>query len=163
MIPRDTKKIDTSIQQQKQGYKTPRRTKAGRYNRGNFFAGWEATDDGQFVSPADVNGFRIRLKSTEGKINFGGGVSLVNSATPFSGVGSMAIEHDTGNIRVEVGGSGEGLGNRYVLISAWDNSVYLALIDNDDGTFNFKLVGLPTSNPGPGLLWSNSGVVTIGT
>jgi len=163
MIIRDTKKIDTSIEQKKQGYKTPRRTKAGKYNKGNFFAGWEATGEGEFVSPADANGFRIRLKSQEGKITLDGGVSILNTAIPFSGVGGMSIEHDTGAIRIEIGGSGEGLGNRYILLAVGDNSVYFALIDNDDGTYNFKLVGLPTSNPGAGLLWSNAGVVTIGT
>lgn len=163
MIPTTDKKIDTTIQQKKQGYLNPRKVRAAKFNRGNFFAGWEATDDGQFVSPADANGFRIRLKSSEGKIDFDGGVSIVNTAVPFSGVGGMSIEHDTGRLIIEVGGSGEGLGNRYIVIRNADSSVYFALEDNDDGTYNFVLVGLPTSNPGAGKLWSNGGVVTIGT
>lgn len=163
MIDVNETKVDTAIEQKKQGYLNPRKIRATKLNRGNSFAGWEALDNGQFVSPADANGFRIRLRSQEGKIDFDGGVSLKNTATPYSGTGSMSIEHDTGTLILEVGGSGELLGSRYIIMRNADSSAYFALFDNDDGTFSFELVGLPTSNPGPNKLWSNLGVVTIGS
>jgi hypothetical protein len=163
MIDFNEKKVDTAIEQKKQGYLNPRKIRATRLNRGNSFAGWEALDNGQFVSPEDANGFRIRLKSQEGTIDFGGLVSIRNTAIPYSGTGSMSITHDTGTMILEIGGSGELLGSRYIIMRNADSSAYFAFIDNDDGTFSFELVGLPTSNPGPNKLWSNLGVVTIGT
>lgn len=163
MIEKNNKPIDTSIQQKRRGYENPRRIRSLDLKKGNKIGGWEVTDDNQFVSLENEDGFRIRLNSRTGEIGFDGGVKIKNTATPFSGVGGLSIEHDTGTLILEVGGSGEGIGNRYIVLRNADSSVYFALIDNDNGTYNFELVGLPSSNPGAGKLWRNGNVVTIGT
>lgn len=156
------KKIDTTIEQKRRGYATPRKIRSTRLNKGNSFAGWEALDNGEFVSPPDANGFRIRFKSQEGEITFDGGVKIKNTATPSSGVGSMVITHDTERIFLEVGGSGEGEGGRYIVLSNADSSVYFGLIDNDDGTYNLAMVGLPSSDPGiPGALYHSAGTLKV--
>lgn len=118
-----------------------------------ILAGWTITDT-ELVSPPDENGFRIRLKADLTEITFDGGVKIKNTSAPFSGVGGMVITHDTERVFLEVGGSGEGLGGRYVVMSNRDSTVWIALVDTDDGNYYIAMDGLPTSDPGlPGAIY----------
>lgn len=158
----EDRKIDTTIRQKKQGYSTPRRLRNAKIAQGNTIdlGGWEIVSGDILQSAADANGFRIQLKSSTGEISFGGGVTIKNTATPFSGVGSMTIEHDTGAIFLEIGGSGEGLGTRYAILGT--PSVYVIVVDNDDGSYAIKMVGLPTSDPGvTNQIWNDGGTLKI--
>lgn len=132
----------------------------GNINAGTF-GGWTITPN-SIESPEDANGFKVILDSANKKIEFDGGASLKNTATPFSGTGGMALEHDTGLVMVEVSGEGEGLGSQQVLLKVPDESVYMGLQVDTPGNAYIIMNGLPTSNPGSsGRIWNDGGTLKI--
>lgn len=162
MINPDNKPVDTVIEQKRRGYATPRRVRELRIGSGNVVGGWSIDAAGSFLSDPDASNFRIRLDSENKRITFDGGASLKNTATPFSGAGGMAIEHDTGLVLIEVSGEGEGVGSQQVLLKNNDETVYFGIQTDVNGTTRIIASGLPTSNPGgSGVLWSDSGTLKI--
>lgn len=126
-----------------------------------ILAGWTITADA-FISPPDASGFRIRLSTTGPSITFDGGVTIKNTGAPETDSGGMAIEHDGGNVAMEVAGPGVGSG-AYAMLRNGDGSVAVGVeFDEILGTL-IKMVGLPTSATGlpTGALWNSSGTLKI--
>ncbi len=162
MIESKEKKVDTTIEQKKQGYATPRKIRATRLNKGNFFAGWEAIDNGVFVSPQNDAGFRIRFDSVNQSISFDGGVTIQNTGIPESDTGGMAIQHDAGGVNMEVAGAGVGSG-RYAKFRNDDDTVSIGIEFDEILGVLIKMVGLPTSSAGlpSGAVWNDAGTLKI--
>jgi hypothetical protein len=162
-IDKDNKKIDTAIQQKRRGYATPRRIRELRIGPGNNVGGWHIDSGGAFTSDEDANGFRIILDSANGEISFDAGVSIRNTATPFSGVGGMAIEHGDGVVMVDVSGDGDGLGSQQVLLRNANSSVYIGIQRDLTGTTRIIMGGLPGTSLGlsSGMIWNDGGTLKI--
>lgn len=163
MAEKENKKVDTRIQQKRQGYAVPRRVRQLVVGPGNTVGGWGIDENGAFTSDEDENGFQIILDAPNGRISFDGGVFIRNTATPFSGAGGMTIEHGDGVIMLEVSGDGDGLGSQQVLLKNAEETVYVGIQRSLTGTSRIIMGGLPTSSAGlsSGMLWSNGGVLTI--
>ncbi len=156
-------KIDAAKRQTRRGYATPRKVRQLKILKGNIVGGWGIDDDSNFASAQDANGFRVILNALEGKIGFDGGVSMKNTAVPFSGTGGMRVEHDSGVVFLEVSGDGDGLGSQQVLLSNADKSVYVGIQRNLSGTTRIIMGGLPTSSAGlpSGAIWNDLGTLKI--
>ena len=100
-------------------------------------AGWHIGPT-TITSPDDPSGFNIVLNSATMSITFGGGVTIKNTAVPFSGLGGMSIEHDTGNLKFEISGNGEGMGSRQMVMATGDNLKYFGMFDDDAGGFTIE-------------------------
>lgn len=163
MAKKDIKPVDTRIKQTRRGYATPRRIRELRIGPGNEVGGWSIDSGGAFTSDEDANGFRIVLDSANGEISFDAGVAIRNTATPFSGVGGIAIEHGDGVVQVDVSGDGDGLGSQQVLLRNAESTVYIGIQRNLSGTTRIIMGGLPTSSAGlsAGMVWNDSGTLKI--
>jgi hypothetical protein len=163
MAEKKVKPVDTRIKQTRQGYAVPRRIRELRIGKGNEVGGWHIDDSGAFASDPDANGFRIVLDSANGKISFDAGVFIRNTATPFSGVGGMTIEHGEGVVMVDVSGDGDGLGSQQVLLRNASSSVYIGIQRDITGTTRIIMGGLPSSPIGlsSGTVYSDGGTLKI--
>ncbi len=154
--------VDPAIQQKKQGFATPRKIRATKLNKGNFFAGWEAISNGVYVSPQNAEGFRIRFDSVNQTISFDGGVSIRNTGVPVSDTGGMVIEHDSGTVALDVSGAGVGGGQVAKLRNGLDTVSIGVEIDEILGAL-IKIVGLPTSSAGlpANTVYNSTGTLKI--
>ena len=155
--------VDTAKKQTRRGYATPRRIRELHIGPGNNVGGWDIDENGSFTSAEDASGFRIILDAANTEISFDGGARLKNTATPFSGVGGMAIEHGDGVVSVEVSGDGDGLGSQQVLLRNAAGTVYIGIQRDLSGTTRIIMGGLPTSATGltSGMLWNDGGTLKI--
>src|SRR5687768_14235874 len=160
---KENRKIDTTIQQKRRGYATPRRIRELRIGPGNEVGGWDIDSGGAFTSDPDANGFRIVLDSANGKISFDAGVYIRNTSTPFSGTGGMTIEHGDGVVMLDVSGDGDGLGSQQVLLRNASSSVYVGIQRDLNGDTRIIMGGLPSSSAGlsSGMIYNDGGTLKI--
>ena len=130
-------------------------------------SGWTFTPT-SIEGQKNDNGFGLTLDATVPSIGLGAGVTIKNTAIPFSGFGGLMIEHDTGEVNLEV--SGNFGGSQQVLMQGND-SRYFGIFKNvtsgldtwvETNIESIIFSNLPTTNPGgSGRLWNNGGVVNI--
>jgi hypothetical protein len=103
---------------------------------------------------------------------------ISNSATAFLNLGGdLVVRRDAANIFAQRNGTNAQTSRLYGTFTDASNGRWLSISSTTAGVFSIAptgngtgasgnvlhISGLPTSNPGPGILWNNAGNVAIGT